>query len=55
MLMNNDKDADDIIMIIRYARLIYRPFSSKIAAWPGPMNRPSFFSTSDPPDNFDIF
>ena len=26
------------------------PFSAKMAAWPGPMNRPSFFNTSDPPD-----
>ena len=26
------------------------PFSAKMAACPGPMNRPSFFNTSDPPD-----
>ena len=45
--MTNDHDEWEFIMMIH----AHRPFSWKMAAWPGPMNRPSFFNTKDPPNN----
>ena len=48
---NPDPDQWSLIMMIMTMFIAHRPFSWKMAAWPGPMNRPSFFNTKDPPNN----
>ena len=46
----NNVCADTAVHTVHSCKQSHLPFSAKMAAWPGPMNRPSFFNTSDPPD-----